>query len=310
MAEQRAPRLDPVTRWGLLLGASVGLAATIPLWIADIRLHGASAFPLAYVALPLLALLPLFGRIGRPVAGLRSYAASALVLAALSPALVYAATAVIKEPFFWCDRLDGAPDPVNRFLPALLLGPMLAAPILVRLVAAGSPRIDRAVGLAAGLATTLAACLVLAAWTRSAEHVGDALHAGWILTAAIGLGVALVALASSLRGAARSRQIAAGRAGTRSESGWIRFEDGLASMRAPRGEALPGPVIVLASERRRGSVYRSEEVADATVVLEGTRASCLAAARAEGLIAQSFALAVALLSSAPLLGAALEGLFF
>ena len=132
----------------------------------------------------------------------------------------------------------------------------------------------------------------------------------WIVASLLGLLGAVLILVSARRRAGATELIRRGLEGHLGDDGWISFQEALAPLRAPSG-CRPGPVVVVAPTHRasfvRGaSLYRGKE--SAGLVLEGTRDELLAAERALWTGRHAIALAIGLVSSAPLAAASSLGL--
>lgn len=141
----------------------------------------------------------------------------------------------------------------------------------------------------------------------------------WIGAAAGGVLLAGLLLSSTRSARGRIAQLRRALSGAAGEDGWITFDEALAPMRAPdaRGDngagqssgIIPaGPVVVMEGSAGGAGVYRGQGPSAPREVLPGLREDLFAAAHAEMSSRAALAIAIALITAAPLLGACWIGL--
>ncbi len=128
----------------------------------------------------------------------------------------------------------------------------------------------------------------------------------WLWTALAGLGLVGILYAVRRRVSSRRRVLEAARPGTLGEDGRVTFEDGAIVRVDPPPSLAPGPVLVLRD--LSGSTYRQNDVLSRKDIRAGSLGEHLAKLRFDLLRCEAAIVAVACLTAAPLLGAALVGL--
>jgi hypothetical protein len=140
----------------------------------------------------------------------------------------------------------------------------------------------------------------------------------WIGIAAGGVLVAGLLLLGARGSRARIAQLRRALTGVAGEDGWIMFDEALAPMRAPvtradadgddSGTIPAGPVVVFAGSLGGPSVYRGQDPATPHQVLPGHRDDLIATAHADLSSRSALAIAIVLITAAPLLAASWIGL--
>jgi hypothetical protein len=153
------------------------------------------------------------------------------------------------------------------------------------------------------------------------DDVADAASAPllWIAGAAGGVLLAALLLFSARGARARIAQLRRALTGVAGEDGWIMFDEALAPMRAPAAQAngedghhdraIPaGPVVIFTDLLGGSSVYRGQDPAAPRRVLPGRRDELITATYAEVSSRSALAIAIVLITAAPLLAASWIGL--
>jgi hypothetical protein len=129
---------------------------------------------------------------------------------------------------------------------------------------------------------------------------------GWLVGAALGVMIALLALARGRREHARLRDLA-GAVEARLDDGWLVFDDGAAPVRAPDDIVGRGSVVVRVAGRQGGAAYRVADRREVEVVAPGTLDRLQHALRLEAARHDALALGALALLVAPLVASALLG---
>lgn len=131
---------------------------------------------------------------------------------------------------------------------------------------------------------------------------------GWIVCGCAGLLAACGLLFANALRSRRSRAVLAGAAGVLGENGWVHFEDGRAAARVDPGAGIAtGPVLVL-KDTAGPAAYRESDLLGASHLVAGTREEWAERAAARAADLHAWAIATAMLGTAPLLAATTAGL--